>query len=178
MDSTKALSFCLFVFMVIAQNHAKKYVKKSFTIANYNEDFCADKIEGCQNLRNRCNLKLVQRKCKSTCGLCVPSPPLHCGLTKYGCCWDNQTRANSSNKDGCPPCADKHSMCRFFKSECSARPDVRLVCPITCGIPCDRCRDSEHQKLVCPMYKEVGFCKISPDLMRQICARTCNFCPI
>ena len=37
MDSTKILSFCLFVFMVIAQIYAKKYVKKSFTIANYNE---------------------------------------------------------------------------------------------------------------------------------------------
>lgn len=143
-------------------------------------EICKDEIVDCENLRERglCKIELIQMKCKSTCGLCAPSPPIHCSLTKHGCCWDNHTKANSSNKGGCPACVDKFDECKYFKNECEHRLDVRLICPITCGINCNHCRDSKHQAVMCPSYKKFGFCRISPDLMERICARTCNFCPL
>lgn len=146
----------------------------------YEESVCQDEDSSCKGFLEKgfCRLKIIQRKCKSTCGMCAASPPLHCGLTKYGCCWDNQTQANNSNKEGCPACKDKFELCKFFQEECPERRDIRLLCPISCGIKCNTCRDSDHQKAMCPSYKKFGFCEVSPDLMKQICARTCNFCPL
>lgn len=139
---------------------------------------CVDELTGCSNLKAVCKLNIVRRKCQDTCGVCRAAAPPDCKLTKYKCCWDNVTTAKGPNLKGCPPCADKYDECKVFKKDCD-RPDIRTMCPVTCGIKCSdkQCADNKHQALVCPMYKKYGFCKVSPDLMLQMCSKTCGFCP-
>lgn len=139
---------------------------------------CGNTHSNCENMQYLCkDLKIVRDKCKGTCGLCEksPSPPNTCQTSKYGCCWDNVTASTGENKEGCPPCEDKHTECRYFADVCHLRGDIRLICPVTCRT-CEPCLDSVHQGNSCSKYKRYDFCKISPDLMIKICKRTCGFC--
>jgi len=145
---------------------------------------CEDEMTGpsCDKLERKglCSrFRIVRKKCKSTCGECSqrpPSPP-NCGITKYGCCWDNITIASGENFEGCAKCEDKYPECKIFREQCSSRPDIRRICPVTCQVGCEKqCLDNKYQAEVCVIYRKYNFCSISPALMMKMCAKTCGFC--
>lgn len=138
---------------------------------------CKDELKHCNELGNLCTLEIVRVKCKDTCGQCRAEAPPDCKISEFGCCWDNFTMAEGKYQEGCPVCKDKYQEeCKAFASQCG-RSDIRIMCPETCGIKCETCEDDRYQKDVCGLYKEHGFCTVSPVLMKKICKRTCEFCP-
>lgn len=153
---------------------AQNIAGRSYLIA---EPRCEDELKQCPKLVEFCSrFKIVRKKCKDTCGLCrAHSPEIDCHVTEHGCCWDNKTAARGPNQMGCPACRDKYSQCRLFAGDCKMV-NIKRFCPVTCGVKCVSCSDDKHQAHVCPLYKQYGFCKSSPDIMGRICKRTCEFC--
>jgi len=139
------------------------------------EDECRDKRSNCKLLKHKCSKRIVKNLCKDTCGGCRAELPVDCSLTKFGCCWDNITIAKGPNNKGCAICADKYYECMHFKDQCYHH-QMRMICPVTCGVRCQQCEDNKYQAIVCPMYKQYKFCEISPGLMQKMCAKTCGFC--
>lgn len=157
------------------REHQLNAIRDGTSNAIVSEEDCEDGIDGCKNLKDLCHVQIVKNKCKDTCRTCRAASPPDCSRSKYGCCWDNVTVAKGSNQEECPLCGDQYAECSMFTEFC-ARDDIRKICPVTCGIDCKQCRDNEHQKAACPIYKRYGFCQLSPDLMLDICAKTCGFC--
>ena len=143
---------------------------------------CEDDYSDCYKYVNYCHKsKILRTKCAETCFTCRPdTPPLDCKLTKYGCCWDNNTAAAGPNFRGCKPCVDEYPECSYYKNRCHGpgTERIRLACPVTCNVGCQnkQCLDDKHQAKVCKLYKRFGFCKASPELMGKLCAKTCGFC--
>jgi len=141
---------------------------------------CKDNLrtEICRKYKPLCTyFKIVRQVCAESCGKCErANHPVPCQASKYGCCWDNFTRALGPQKEGCPACNDMHKDCKYLKDRCAERAAVRRVCPVTCGVKCEGCEDDLHQADVCPYYKAAGFCEIDPDLMKKHCKKTCRFC--
>ena len=139
---------------------------------------CEDEHPKCSGFKKLCkDYKVVQHKCKETCGKCrAHMAPIDCSKTSWGCCWDNVTVAEGPNYKGCALCEDKYSECKHFVDQCPYRHDLRLMCPVTCQVGCKQCLDNPYQADVCILYKKYNFCTISPDLMQKMCARTCGFC--
>ena len=142
---------------------------------------CEDTHPNCDLLTDMCHQhKIVRQQCARTCRTCgsaSPSEREDCGAVKdirnaVGCCWDNVTLTSN----GCPECADKHpELCMYFADVCHQNPDVRTMCPVTCG-SCVPCADNVYQADNCKRFAEQKFCEVSPDLMGKICRKTCGFC--
>ena len=170
---------------VVAMSWTSKERQRDFIIGSVEAGVNYHWVEQCEDDHPKCNhfkklctkYKIVRKKCQVTCGLCTRAPaPPNCGITKYGCCWDNVTIAEGNNYKGCADCADKYSECKHFVDQCAHRPDLRLICPVTCNVGCKQCLDNPYQADVCVIYKKYNFCSISPDLMQKMCAKTCGFC--
>eukprot|EP00112_Aurelia_sp_Birch-Aquarium-sp1_P015872 Seg3551.1 transcript_id=Seg3551.1/GoldUCD/mRNA.D3Y31 product="putative protein ZK643.6" protein_id=Seg3551.1/GoldUCD/D3Y31 len=141
---------------------------------------CKDRLPTmtCKAYKPLCSYyKIIREMCAQTCGICKRAYyPIPCQATRFGCCWDNFTKALGPKKEGCPACIDMHADCKYLKDRCPERAAVRRVCPITCGVTCEICEDDTYQAEVCPYYKMAGFCEVDPQLMRKHCKKTCGFC--
>ncbi|XP_065054581.1 uncharacterized protein LOC135683294 [Rhopilema esculentum] len=141
---------------------------------------CKDRlaVQTCNAYKPLCSYyRIIREMCAESCGQCKRTfQHIHCSATKFGCCWDNFTKAAGPNKEECPACIDMHGDCKYLKDRCAERAEVRRVCPVTCGVPCQNCADDPHQSEVCPYYKMAGFCQVDPVLMRKHCKKTCGFC--
>jgi len=186
------VNFVCLLATVSAMSWTSKEKQRKFMIESdangvevyFENEECYDDHEKCNEYAKLCpNYKILRQRCKVTCGTCYRPPidPIsNCTTSKYGCCWDNVTVAQGPNFRGCADCVDKYPECKYFKDKCTdpRHSAIRLICPVTCGIGCEKkqCLDNPYQADVCKIYKKYNFCKISPDLMSKMCAKTCGFC--
>ena len=87
-------------------------------------------------------------------------------------------------------CKDQFDLCKFFKDECSVRRDVRLVCPITCGIQCSKyyytvlfCWNKLFQKNIIPMLRIFIVLELTPGfpvefIIKLITIKISHFFPL
>lgn len=85
-----------------------------------------------------CTWNQMRSNCAMTCKICEVKPRCATSLSKYGCCWDNKTEAQSYNGEGCPECKDNYpSYCklrisRFQEKACNER--GKKMCPRSCEV--------------------------------------------
>ncbi|CAH3013711.1 unnamed protein product [Porites evermanni] len=86
-----------------------------------------------------CTWKHMTTNCALTCKVCEPKPRCATAASKYGCCWDNKTEAQSFNGEGCPECKDNYpSYCKLrisrFSKEKACNERGRQMCPRSCEV--------------------------------------------